>query len=1411
MIINYNRLSNIKNDLNDKLDNFNRSYNSFNSLKSTYCKNSILIDMNYKLSNYYAQIQKDFNKINKYIGDFFQTAKGIEDTICEKVTTISDPMTAAVTRNYLANLEECKNDVDNFFERLVNNFKFTDALNLNINSDNFNLENFANFAGTLEGFDSIISPKDLKNDKTLNSINKEIENFQKELEDNLKKLEENKDMYKNYLKTGIKNCKDKLLNVLNESIRKAKQSNSGKLGKLSSKDIEALVKKIDKTDDILEIFAIYNSIKNDLNINLKELELSNFDKDGKYSKDEIEEILNNQMAFLTLTNEYESKISILQTLTEQYKQGNLENYYNAITQKGDFAKISQTINIKTINPDIMLQYYNAFQYEFTNEELAKMSMDDFVEYDDSYCNYAGIINSLINMYGVDKLEQLLNEISIDENMLNEEELKEHSKFKEIIFGTQYTKIESDFIGKYATGLRNTLSKMKYMTQDEKNMFIYLWQTNGKSDADSYYSYLKQELLRREGEATAKLFIEENKKLDGATAYIDCFLKGLGDGAEGFFDNLNNVFNANGEMSANDYEALYIMDYLQNKYGNDCFSGTGFYEVGNSIGNMAPAMLANAIPLIGPVASKTLFGFSTFGGAYEQVLQNGYSGWDAIGYAFSNAVSEVGLEYFIGKIPGLSKLSGSYIKNILGEAVEEGSQEFIDGMFLSPIFLGQEANIDWEAIKKSAIYGGMTSGILNVSTAPNVINDFMNAAKTTKEINNAIKTFNNLIKGSKTDNVSLVKESLKAIGFSDTDIETIINTSSETINTKNTIKNAVNQKFQNTINDISNQINLGIETLIANTSNKISNFQANITSVTNLLQDGVKALALQINQKNNTTKTSELLEKGRNIVENIHYTNSTTISDIVDTTLNDIETNINDVINNMFSLKETAKGALASFVTSFARIKTSKITKNSDIFNKIKDNGLYHVTSENSADKILESGYVGASGKLKSYGKNKSYFFPGLPAAQDVIVNLNGIASKLVAVKFNASAESITDFRYRAITDNAVSYEGDYYFDKSSAEKVYLGLTMENGQLTYKEISKEQYDSYSIDSLSSKLENFKMKMKNIMNSMAIEVNLFNNSVNALKNSLSNSYEKVKSCIENISNIFHNLYVNFSNKNAQNVNVNFSKISSLAKKGIAFMTSNQPGFVNFDAFKNQKNYSSIEEFAKEYDELNKKIRDINYKLDKKFSDQRKLKKLLKEKADMDLLLNTVLSDAQNVESSHGFQVFDYNQAQNIMQGGFKTLLILNNKGYMSNEFGNYFKNIFDSGKYDIRIHKGHSMNKDNIFQNGLIVNGVKMQGGDKRLDNTTIKCESLFDFVMKMKNVGTHSEGFQPTDGVYIVAIPKGLSEENVLIRNNTGKVLIDPKYILGYASSVNGVVGDLEFRSNNNQNKNKNKTIIIQMR
>ena len=167
---------------------------------------------------------------------------------------------------------------------------------------------------------------------------------------------------------------------------------------------------------------------------------------------------------------------------------------------------------------------------------------------------------------------------------------------------------------------------------------------------------------------------------------------------------------------------------------------------------------------------------------------------------------------------------------------------------------------------------------------------------------------------------------------------------------------------------------------------------------------------------------------------------------------------------MIDIKKVILGTVSSFPAFFNKFRTESLSSNQALIERTMNEGLIHITTEDAASKIIESGYVKASGNaLTSYGTPKAFFFSGIPNLGEVCLNLSTFQEKAVAVRIKPSIETLNDgtFSYRAHDDFAITHKGNFVFEDGSAEIIYLGLDVnEKGELYYKEISQEEYTNYT---------------------------------------------------------------------------------------------------------------------------------------------------------------------------------------------------------------------------------------------------------------------------------------------------------------------------------------------------------------
>ncbi len=250
-----------------------------------------------------------------------------------------------------------------------------------------------------------------------------------------------------------------------------------------------------------------------------------------------------------------------------------------------------------------------------------------------------------------------------------------------------------------------------LSEEEKKVIYYIYNTEGMDKVREIYN---------------------NPDISDIGKTIKTHIKGITDGVENFGEGMYDFLGGmDGKKNANQYEAAFIMMYLQE---NETQFLQGDYEISSSIGNMLPTIAVSTLlsccgaeGAVPEVVASTLMGMSAAGNAMEEAYQEGHGKLESIIYGLINGASEATLGYFLGGIPGISKLSNNSLKgiagmlaNMLSEGIEESTQEIVD-VFLRQICFGEDT-FNPEVIAKAGIYGFITAGIMNGGNA--IINDIV---------------------------------------------------------------------------------------------------------------------------------------------------------------------------------------------------------------------------------------------------------------------------------------------------------------------------------------------------------------------------------------------------------------------------------------------------------------------------------------------------------------------------------------------------------------------------------------------------------------------------------------------------------------------------------------------------------------
>ena len=279
---------------------------------------------------------------------------------------------------------------------------------------------------------------------------------------------------------------------------------------------------------------------------------------------------------------------------------------------------------------------------------------------------------------------------------------------------------------------------QHLTDDERKIYNYLYASQGKEAADRFLDDIGDTLRTRQGAAQ----YEQLGTLGKALYWIPAGLEQFGSGIKQLFQS----------------EALPVSPTLitsqliqQEAQEKSPVLGT-LYELGTTLSNMAPSILAGALggwalgaaglsastatAIARGVGAATL-GASAGGNAYTQKLYEGYSPEAARNYATLVGASEGALQYLLGGIGTLSKsgtgriaakiagldnalgrvartVSGSTAARLLGsmisEGTEEGLQELLEPAFAAIIF-DEEYEADFEDAAYAFLLGALSAGII----------------------------------------------------------------------------------------------------------------------------------------------------------------------------------------------------------------------------------------------------------------------------------------------------------------------------------------------------------------------------------------------------------------------------------------------------------------------------------------------------------------------------------------------------------------------------------------------------------------------------------------------------------------------------------------------------------------------------
>ncbi|MCI8347398.1 MAG: metallophosphoesterase [Bacilli bacterium] len=298
------------------------------------------------------------------------------------------------------------------------------------------------------------------------------------------------------------------------------------------------------------------------------------------------------------------------------------------------------------------------------------------------------------------------------------------------------------------------------------------------------------------------------------------------------------------------------------------------------------------------------------------------------------------------------------------------------------------------------------------------------------------------------------------------------------------------------------------------------FEAGQTVIYNGVKVVINSETLQklkkaVNSKNEA-KVQEVLKgivEGKENSNNETNTNTNVKVENKTNTLSkvDIETykDINKTLNSKIKLLKSIGGLALAYPGIAFRFAYTKLGNNTSLVNKCTKEGIYHITSEENANKIISSKNIKASNAATSFGSKKTFFFSGIPTVENVALNLDDIPAKVTAIKTKPTVQDLQsdNFKYR-IDDKAITYKGDYNLEGKKVEKAYLCLFEENGKLEYKEVSKDFYNNYNQKIKSSKVKASALGIQSYVDMFKENSqNLINKAMNNIEKLVSNNLEVI----------------------------------------------------------------------------------------------------------------------------------------------------------------------------------------------------------------------------------------------------------------------------------------------------------------
>lgn len=278
-----------------------------------------------------------------------------------------------------------------------------------------------------------------------------------------------------------------------------------------------------------------------------------------------------------------------------------------------------------------------------------------------------------------------------------------------------------------------------MTPDEIGIYNYLYATQGADAAEEFLSEIRETLNYRLGTQNYENMSGFGKALYWIPAGLSQFTSGI-----------EQLFSREAVPTS---PTLYTSSMIQQEAQTKSPVLGTLYELGTTLSNMAPSVLASALggwalggtgmaagtaARVAGLGGSAMLGASAGGNAYTQALNEGRSTDEARTYATLIGASEGALQYLLGGIGSLggigvrsiaskigaldnvlgriaSSTAGKLVGNMISEGTEEGLQELLEPAFRTLVF-DEEYNADFGDVAYSFLLGALSAGIIDAPGA-----------------------------------------------------------------------------------------------------------------------------------------------------------------------------------------------------------------------------------------------------------------------------------------------------------------------------------------------------------------------------------------------------------------------------------------------------------------------------------------------------------------------------------------------------------------------------------------------------------------------------------------------------------------------------------------------------------------------